>query len=184
MSPSFVLYDPLYSYTFDRLIHEAFDAERQPSSNGSGERRNAVKTLRPRMDLHENAEANTVTATFELPGITKESVQIDVQNGLLNISGENKISSEHEENGYAVRERRYGKFVRTLQLPRGVEVNESCFAAMLSERVIDWNRVILGGPNQSKVGGWYFDRYLPEDNTRDGSEEDFHCMNKIYTLVN
>ncbi|KAF8634192.1 hypothetical protein AX15_001007 [Amanita polypyramis BW_CC] len=121
MSPSFVLYDPLYSYTFDRLIHEAFDAERQPSSNGSGERRNAVKTLRPRMDLHENAEANTVTATFELPGITKESVQIDVQNGLLNISGENKISSEHEENGYAVRERRYGKFVRTLQLPRGVE---------------------------------------------------------------
>ncbi|KAF8634194.1 hypothetical protein AX15_001009 [Amanita polypyramis BW_CC] len=122
MSTSFFLYDPLY--TFDRLIHEACNDERQPSSNGSGEaaqRRNAVGTLRPRMDLHENAEANTVTATFELPGIAKENVQIDVQNGRLNISGENKVSSEHEENGYAVRERRYGNFFRTLQLPQGVK---------------------------------------------------------------
>ena len=75
------------------------------------------------MDLHENAEANTVTATFELPGLTKENVQIDVHDGRVNISCESKISSEHEESGYAVRERRYGKFARTLHLPHGVKVS-------------------------------------------------------------
>jgi HSP20 family protein len=75
------------------------------------------------MDLHEDAKSNTVTATVELPGLTKDNVQIDVQNGRLIISGETKISSEHEESGYAVRERKYGKFTRTLQLPRGITVS-------------------------------------------------------------
>ena len=74
------------------------------------------------MDLHENADSNTVTATFELPGLSKENIQIHIHNDRLNISGESQISSEHEESGYAVRERRYGKFARTLQLPRGVTV--------------------------------------------------------------
>jgi HSP20 family protein len=77
------------------------------------------------MDLHENAESNTVTATFELPGFKKEDVQIDMQNGRLTVSAENKISSEHDESGYAVRERRYGKFSRTLQLPQGVKVKNT-----------------------------------------------------------
>ena len=76
------------------------------------------------MDLHENADSNTVTATFELPGLSKENIQIDVHNDRINISGETQISSEHEESGYAVRERRYGKFARTLQLPRGVTVRK------------------------------------------------------------
>ncbi|TFK69561.1 HSP20-like chaperone [Pluteus cervinus] len=76
------------------------------------------------MDLHENTESNLVTATFELPGLKKEDVQIDVHNGRLSVSAESKISSEHEEKGYAVRERRYGKVSRTLQLPQGVKDEE------------------------------------------------------------
>ena len=74
------------------------------------------------MDLHEDNEQNVVTATFELPGLKKEDVSIDVHNGRLTVSAESKQSSEHSENGYAVRERRYGKFSRTLQLPPGLQV--------------------------------------------------------------
>lgn len=74
------------------------------------------------MDLHENEDSNTVTATFELPGLKKEDVNIGVQDGRLTITGETKISSEHEEDGYAVRERKFGKFSRTLRLPQGVKV--------------------------------------------------------------
>jgi HSP20 family protein len=77
------------------------------------------------MDLHENSDENTVTATFELPGVKKEDVNIDVHNGRLTISGETKMTEDREESGYAVRERRYGKFSRTLQLPQGVKVR-SC----------------------------------------------------------
>jgi len=74
------------------------------------------------MDLHENPETNLVTATFEFPGVTKESIQINVHNGKLTVSAETKESEEHSENGYAVRERRYGKYSRTLHLPQGVKV--------------------------------------------------------------
>ena len=84
------------------------------------------------MDLHENSDKNTVTATFELPGMKKEDVSIDIHSGRLTISGEMKMSSDHEENGYAVRERKYGKFSRVLQLPNGVKV--SCCSCAYSSR--------------------------------------------------
>lgn len=74
------------------------------------------------MDVHEDAEKNIVSATFELPGLKKEDVNIDVHNNLLTVSGESKISSEREENGYAVRERRFGKFTRSIPLPDGTKV--------------------------------------------------------------
>ncbi|KAJ8508294.1 hypothetical protein ONZ45_g9426 [Pleurotus djamor] len=73
------------------------------------------------MDLHEDTEKNLVTASFEFPGVKKEDVYIDFHNGRLTVSAENNISSEKNENGYAVRERRYGKFSRTLQVPQGIQ---------------------------------------------------------------
>lgn len=78
-----------------------------------------------RMDVHEDEQSNTVTATFELPGLKKEDVSIDVRNNTLTVSGESKIDSERDENGYAVRERRYGKFSRTIPLPKGIQVSLS-----------------------------------------------------------
>lgn len=77
------------------------------------------------MDLHEDSEKNTVTATFEFPGLPKEDIQVNVNNGSLTVSAETKKDTEKEEHGYAVRERQYGKYVRTLQLPQGVKV--CCF---------------------------------------------------------
>ncbi|KAJ7690332.1 small heat shock protein [Mycena rosella] len=74
------------------------------------------------MDLHEDSTANTVTATFELPGIKKEDVHIDVHDGRLSVAAESKMSETHERNGYAIQERRLGKIARTLQLPQGVTV--------------------------------------------------------------
>lgn len=75
------------------------------------------------MDLHEDKEKNLVTATFEFPGVKKEEIQLDMHNGRLTVSAETKVSEEHEQDGYAVRERSIGKFSRTLQLPQGVKVS-------------------------------------------------------------
>lgn len=77
------------------------------------------------MDLYEDEKGNKVVATFELPGMKKEDVAIDVQDNLLTVSGESKVSSEREESGYQVRERRYGKFSRSLAMPQGVKVRVS-----------------------------------------------------------
>ena len=78
--------------------------------------------MRCRMDLHEDTEKNVVTASFELPGVEKQDVQINVHNNRLTVAAETKQSKDVEEGGFAVRERRFGKFSRTLQLPQGVKV--------------------------------------------------------------
>ncbi|GLB36872.1 putative small heat shock protein (HSP20) family protein [Lyophyllum shimeji] len=121
MSQSVFFYEPFYDFdrffeAFSPLVNNKTALETRRASDD-----NAVRHLKPRMDLHESAEKNTVTATFELPGLKKEDVNIDLHNGRLTVSGQAKISGEHEENGYAVRERRFGKFSRTLQLPQGVK---------------------------------------------------------------
>ena len=74
------------------------------------------------MDVHEDPERNLVTATFELPGLTKEKVNIDVQNGNLTVFGEVTESAERNEHGYTIRERRTGRFSRSVRLPEGTQV--------------------------------------------------------------
>ncbi|KAJ3786562.1 HSP20-like chaperone [Lentinula aff. detonsa] len=126
---SLYFYEPSYHFdrVFDRLFESAFaqpTIDNQPSAR-SGDASNVVsRPVKPKMDLHEDANTNTVTATFELPGLKKEDIQIDIHDGRLTVSGESKISSERNEDGYAIRERRYGSFARALQLPRGVKDEE------------------------------------------------------------
>ncbi|KAF7316161.1 SHSP domain-containing protein [Mycena indigotica] len=112
-------YDPFTD--FERLFDDAFRAR---TNSHNQLLRSTQSSFRPKMDLHENAASNTVTATFELPGIKKEDVHIETAPGRLRISAESRISEEHEKDGYAIRERRFGKFSRTLQLPHGVKEEE------------------------------------------------------------
>jgi len=123
MSLSRLFYEPTYSFAdFDRLFDEAFNA--RELSRPTGEVARIEKALKPRMDLHEDQTSNLVTATFELPGLTKEDVHIDVLNDVLTISGEVKKSENYTQDGWAVRERRFGKFSRSIQLPQGVKEGE------------------------------------------------------------
>ena len=74
------------------------------------------------MDIRHDDKANTVTATFDLPGMEKKDVSIDVHNNILSVTGETKGTAEREEEGFTLRERRYGKFSRSLSLPQGTKV--------------------------------------------------------------
>ncbi|KAF8905954.1 small heat shock protein [Gymnopilus junonius] len=119
-------YEPFYD--FDRFFEEAFGSNQVARNGNKGHRQvengAAGHSNQGKMDLHEDKEKNLVTATFEFPGVSKENIQIDVHNGRLTVSTETKQSIEHDENGYAVRERRFGKFSRTLQLPQGIKDEE------------------------------------------------------------
>ncbi|KAH9926565.1 small heat shock protein [Epithele typhae] len=114
---------PFYSLTdFDRLFDEAFNARAGPVSRRAS--LPSESCVRSKMDLHEDKENNLVTATFELPGLTKEAVSLDVRDNVLSVSGESTISAERDEKGYAVRERRFGKFSRAVPLPQGIKPEE------------------------------------------------------------
>ncbi|KAJ6476270.1 HSP20-like chaperone [Mycena sanguinolenta] len=121
-------YDPFHDV--ERMINDTFGRMAGYNNQSQNQRQNGdgnnevQRAIRPRMDLHEDPKTNTVTATFEMPGVKKEDVQIDVRNGRLSISAETKLSEDYEKDGYAIRERRFGKIARTLQLPQGVNETE------------------------------------------------------------
>jgi HSP20 family protein len=51
----------------------------------------------------------------------REDVAIEVHNDHLIISGEANVSSERNEGDYTVSERKFGKFSRSVKLPKGVK---------------------------------------------------------------
>ena len=135
------------------------------------------------MDLYENKDKNLMTATFELPGLAKDNIQIDVQDGNLAVSGESSQSSEQREQGYAVKERKYGRFVRTIRLPDGTKVSNGFLFVSESVQVgsdfdgVSCVSVVQG--HQGVDGERHFDRYLSEVLPRPGIPAHHDWVNEV-----
>ena len=71
------------------------------------------------MDLVETGEHFVLKA--DLPGITENDVNIEVENNILTVSGERKTEHEEKHEGYYRLERATGAFARSLTLPEGID---------------------------------------------------------------
>jgi HSP20 family protein len=72
----------------------------------------------PVMDLVEAATEYVVR--LEVPGIHKENLDVNLTGELLTITGKREFAPEVEGEGYLVKERAIGKFIRTIRLPAPV----------------------------------------------------------------
>jgi HSP20 family protein len=63
----------------------------------------------------------------DLPGLRKEDVNVEIEDGILTISGERSNEDVDDRDGYYHSERSYGAFQRSLALPEGI-TGESCDA--------------------------------------------------------
>ncbi len=68
----------------------------------------------PSVDLSETENDYKVKA--ELPGLSKDDINISFKDDMLVISGEKKQENEEKENNYHRVERRYGKFQRAFRI--------------------------------------------------------------------
>jgi len=69
----------------------------------------------PEVDMYEDREGVTLEA--EVPGVRKEDLKVEYQNGMLTVSGERKEERKKEgERGFISRERRYGTFSRSFRI--------------------------------------------------------------------
>jgi HSP20 family protein len=75
------------------------------------------------MNLYEDPEGDLATVTIELPGLGKDEVNIDAHDGSLTVAGVITEASKKEEHRYIVRERRCGRFSRTIKLPDGTDAS-------------------------------------------------------------
>ena len=75
----------------------------------------------PAVDVRESD--NELRLELELPGIRPEEVEITADNGILTIRGEKRSERKEGEEGsrYHVVERSYGNFMRSFQLPQGLD---------------------------------------------------------------
>jgi HSP20 family protein len=76
----------------------------------------------PRVDVYQKNASLMVKA--ELPGMTKEDIKVEMDDGDLVISGERKSESEVREEDYYRVERAYGSFYRRLQIPFEVKIEQ------------------------------------------------------------
>jgi HSP20 family protein len=81
----------------------------------------------PAVDIIDQKDNILVKA--DLPGLTKDQIEVNVQDDVLTIKGEKKEEKEVKEKDYVRTERSYGSFYRSFVLPTTVDaknVKASC----------------------------------------------------------
>ena len=73
----------------------------------------------PAVDVKETD--NSFVLTADIPGLTKKDIKVNVANGKLSISGERTYETDQENDNYHYRERRFGTFDRSFNLPDTVD---------------------------------------------------------------
>jgi HSP20 family protein len=90
----------------DRLLEDAFVMPLGGDDQGWGG---------PALNVYEEGDQLTIEAP--LPGLRPEDLDINVEQGVLTISGQSAREEERKERNYFVREHRTGRFSRSLRLP-------------------------------------------------------------------
>jgi HSP20 family molecular chaperone IbpA len=62
--------------------------------------------------------------TAELPGMEEKDIDVKLSNGILTIRGEKRDEKEEKKQNYYMRERSFGSFERSFQVPEDVDVNK------------------------------------------------------------
>jgi HSP20 family protein len=93
----------------------------------------AVRLRVPALDVFEDKD--DIVVKGDLPGMTKDDIQVDLFGNRLTIKGEKKKEEEVKRENYYRSERSYGSFTRTLELP--VEVKTDAAKASFKDGVLE-----------------------------------------------
>lgn len=102
-------------------INRAFDTmfgDMQSNGNGNGHSR----AWTPVVDVAETPDTFMIKA--ELPGVTTEDIQLNMQNNVLNLYGEKRHESNKEDHNFYRVERSYGAFQRSFNFPATVDADK------------------------------------------------------------
>ena len=77
----------------------------------------------PPVDIYES-ENHDLVVKAELPDMTREDIEVTVENNTLTLKGTKKFSSDVKEDQYRRVERSYGTFSRSFALPNTVDASK------------------------------------------------------------
>ncbi|KAG2159402.1 HSP20-like chaperone [Suillus bovinus] len=129
-----------------RLLHER-------RSRSVHEQPQADVVFRPRVEICDDPSSSRITAALELPGMRADDVRVSLErDNLLAISGErvSKAPSNHSASiRFPVREIKYGKFLRTLDVPSGTMMSTISAAMSDGMLLVSWPRSPPGASTRS-----------------------------------
>lgn len=73
----------------------------------------------PKVDISETDQQFNID--FYVPGVAKDQVNIDLNDGRLTVSGERKFDKEDNSKNYRSVESSYGSFTRSFHLPNDID---------------------------------------------------------------
>ncbi len=114
---SLTLWDPLRE--MEELL-DRYSRSARKSLAKSDDRTFEVGDWMPLVDINETEDAFAVKA--ELPGVDKDDVSVDIDNGVLTIRGEKKVETKDKKRHRI--ECAYGSFVRSFTLPQSVNMDK------------------------------------------------------------
>lgn len=94
----------------DRFFDDIVPFSRRAGSEGM-----RSEIWAPDMDVSETE--NEYVISVDLPGITKDNVEVSYKDNRLTISGERQHEEKEEKEDFLRKERYYGSFTRSLTLP-------------------------------------------------------------------
>ncbi len=80
-------------------------------------------TWTPAVDIFET-DGHDLVLKAELPGMTREDIEVTVENSTLVLKGTKKFDAEVKEENYRRIERTYGTFHRSFSLPNTVDATK------------------------------------------------------------
>lgn len=99
--------------TFGSVIEKFFN------ENPGNERANAFV---PQVDVAETDQRFEISVA--VPGLKREDIKINLEEGKLIISGERKLEKEEKGKNFLTRETRFGSFSRSFYLPDNVDAEK------------------------------------------------------------
>jgi HSP20 family protein len=93
----------------------------------------------PRIEIF--AQGDDLVMRCELAGVARDEVDISLDTNALTILGERTGAPDVEDTAYYVRERQYGSFRRTINLPAGID--RSNVTAVLQDGLLEIT--VVGG---------------------------------------
>jgi len=76
----------------------------------------------PAVDVTQSDKGYEITA--ELPGMEDKDIEVKLANGVLTLRGEKREEKEEKNKDYYVRERSFGSFERSFQVPEDVDADK------------------------------------------------------------
>jgi len=116
-------FETLSTNPFGLMRRLTEEMDRMFTGNWPGLRENEVGEWLPAVEVTERDGKILVRA--DLPGINKDDVKVELTDGILTIEGERKQEREEEGQGFRRSERRYGRFLRSIPLPEGANLDQA-----------------------------------------------------------